>query len=186
MDQVVSLVASNSALAALLALIAWVVTGIWRNPQLAHALWLLVLVKLVTPALATVPLPNPWNSLSIRRRDSTELQSGAIDQERRAGVASWEPAADGRSLNTDSAVIHGDDGIAERTDLGNKIPSRGPSTSETDSTKPAPLNAAFSASESVTSAVPIRINTGDPDGDKTLGAGVGQKDRSRETANWRE
>ncbi|HUG89343.1 MAG TPA: hypothetical protein VML55_00820, partial [Planctomycetaceae bacterium] len=53
------IVASNVVLSALLALLAVVVTRIWRNPHLAHGLWLLVLLKLVTPPFLHVTLPEP-------------------------------------------------------------------------------------------------------------------------------
>lgn len=48
---------SNIAIVAILAITAYVVTRIWRNPQLAHALWVLLLLKLVTPPFVNVPLP---------------------------------------------------------------------------------------------------------------------------------
>ena len=49
-------VLSNVALASLLALAAWVVQHWLRRPALARLLWLLVLVKLVTPPLVSVPV----------------------------------------------------------------------------------------------------------------------------------
>ncbi|MCH7726270.1 MAG: M56 family metallopeptidase [Planctomycetes bacterium] len=57
MNSIHSLLISNVVLAALLAVLAIVLTRVWRNPQFAHALWLLVLVKLVTPPLIHVPMP---------------------------------------------------------------------------------------------------------------------------------
>ncbi|MDH3283683.1 MAG: M56 family metallopeptidase [Acidobacteriota bacterium] len=48
--------ASNVLLALALAALAWGVQANGRRPALAHLLWLLVLVKLVTPPLFTVPL----------------------------------------------------------------------------------------------------------------------------------
>ncbi len=48
----------NAVLATLLALVAAVVGRIVRRPALGRALWLLVLLKLVTPPF--VPLPVPW------------------------------------------------------------------------------------------------------------------------------
>ncbi len=40
---------SNVAIVAVLAVAVYALTRFWRNPQLAHALWVLVLLKLVTP-----------------------------------------------------------------------------------------------------------------------------------------
>jgi bla regulator protein blaR1 len=50
---------TNALAAAALALIAAVAGKLCRRPALRHALWLLVLVKLVTPPLVLVPVPLP-------------------------------------------------------------------------------------------------------------------------------
>jgi beta-lactamase regulating signal transducer with metallopeptidase domain len=52
----VSWVASNVALALAVALAAWIVQRRLELPGVAHVLWLLALVKLVTPPLVGVPL----------------------------------------------------------------------------------------------------------------------------------
>ena len=49
---------SNAVAALLLALLVVTVACVWRRPAVLHALWILVLVKLVTPPL--VWLPEPW------------------------------------------------------------------------------------------------------------------------------
>ncbi|HEV3022627.1 MAG TPA: M56 family metallopeptidase [Pirellulales bacterium] len=51
-----SCVVSNVLLALLLALAAWVTQRWLRRPAIAHILWVLMLVKLVTPPLVSVPL----------------------------------------------------------------------------------------------------------------------------------
>ena len=51
-----SWIISNIALALLLALAAWFVQRRLRRPAIARVLWVLVLVKLVTPPLVSVPL----------------------------------------------------------------------------------------------------------------------------------
>jgi beta-lactamase regulating signal transducer with metallopeptidase domain len=48
---------SNAVIAAALTVVAFAVTRVTKNPHLAHALWLVVLLKLVTPPLVDVPLP---------------------------------------------------------------------------------------------------------------------------------
>jgi len=48
---------SNLAMAAALAVVAVLVGRMFRRPALTHGLWLLVLVKLITPPLFFVPLP---------------------------------------------------------------------------------------------------------------------------------
>jgi beta-lactamase regulating signal transducer with metallopeptidase domain len=47
---------SNIILAAALALVAWFVQHFLRSPGVARVLWLLVIIKLVTPPLVSVPL----------------------------------------------------------------------------------------------------------------------------------
>jgi WD40 repeat protein/beta-lactamase regulating signal transducer with metallopeptidase domain len=49
---------ANLAVAALLAVLATLAGRCWRRPALCHSLWLLVLLKLLTPPL--VPLPVGW------------------------------------------------------------------------------------------------------------------------------
>jgi beta-lactamase regulating signal transducer with metallopeptidase domain len=56
---------SNVLVAFLLAVIAAVVGRWGRRPALAHGLWLLVLVKLVTPPLVAVPIP--WLERPVQR-----------------------------------------------------------------------------------------------------------------------
>src|SRR4051812_28052266 len=46
---------ANAVLASVLALVVWFVTRIVRQPALAQLLWVLVLVKLVTPPLISIP-----------------------------------------------------------------------------------------------------------------------------------
>ena len=55
-DLVIRIGASNLVLSASLALIAWSVQRSGKRPLVAHVLWLLVLVKLFTPALVHVPV----------------------------------------------------------------------------------------------------------------------------------
>jgi beta-lactamase regulating signal transducer with metallopeptidase domain len=57
MTMLLSALLSNVAITTVFAVAVYALTRIWRNPQLAHALWVLVLLKLVTPPLVNVPLP---------------------------------------------------------------------------------------------------------------------------------
>jgi WD40 repeat protein/beta-lactamase regulating signal transducer with metallopeptidase domain len=54
---------ANALLATLLAVVALLVGRYTRRPALIHALWLLVLIKLLTPPLIRLPLP-VWSSSS--------------------------------------------------------------------------------------------------------------------------
>jgi beta-lactamase regulating signal transducer with metallopeptidase domain len=58
-DDLLNLGLSNAVAAALLALVAVAVGAVCRRPALVHGLWLLVLLKLVTPPLVRVPVAWP-------------------------------------------------------------------------------------------------------------------------------
>jgi beta-lactamase regulating signal transducer with metallopeptidase domain len=75
---------SNAAMAGVLAVLAAVLCRLYRRPAFAHGLWLVVLLKLVTPPL--VPVPLPWF-------DAPETaEPSAADP-----VAVFLPAEDGRT-----------------------------------------------------------------------------------------
>lgn len=62
---VVDAMLSNAAIAALLALIALAIGYVSRSPTVRHAAWVIVLLKLVTPPLFSVPLtvlPASWGT----------------------------------------------------------------------------------------------------------------------------
>ena len=50
---------SNAVVALFMALVVVTVACLWRRPAVLHALWLLVLVKLVTPPMVWVRVPWP-------------------------------------------------------------------------------------------------------------------------------
>lgn len=56
MERLLSIGLSNALAAAALAVLAALACRAWRRPALAHALWLLVLLKLLTPPVWTVPV----------------------------------------------------------------------------------------------------------------------------------
>src|SRR5581483_10026932 len=49
---------SNAVMATVLALLVASLALVCRRPAVLHGLWLLVLLKLITPPLVSVPLPN--------------------------------------------------------------------------------------------------------------------------------
>jgi bla regulator protein BlaR1 len=62
MDSLLQVGLSNAAVATVLALVASIVSLVWRRrPALVHGLWLLVLLKLLTPPLARIPIPG-WTT----------------------------------------------------------------------------------------------------------------------------
>lgn len=74
MDDVLNIGLSNAVVAVLLAVIAIVVGMICRRPALVHGLWLLVLLKLVTPPLVRVPIA--WSGAP----ESVPAEAAAIDE----------------------------------------------------------------------------------------------------------
>jgi beta-lactamase regulating signal transducer with metallopeptidase domain len=81
-------IVSNVVLASGLALIAFGLTRVWRNPHVAHALWLLVLIKLVTPPFWHLSVPGFRKSpTAMAIRDMTGTEADAVrsaDTERTA------------------------------------------------------------------------------------------------------
>ena len=63
METALRLVVTNAAAAAVLAAVALVASRLVRRPAVAHALWLVALVKLVTPPLVPLPLLPSWDRL---------------------------------------------------------------------------------------------------------------------------
>ena len=71
MTALVEIVLWNAAGCAALALVAAAVSRLCRRPALAHTLWLLVLLKLVTPPL--IPLSLPWPARDGNNRPAAEM-----------------------------------------------------------------------------------------------------------------
>ena len=111
MESFLNGVASNVVLAGALALVVFSLTRVWRSPQLAHALWLLVLIKLLAPHVFNVPIYDEWSSP--RRAVGAGLSVGP-DNERGVNVA------EGASVSTSlSQKQHpaGSEPTRVRTDL---------------------------------------------------------------------
>jgi beta-lactamase regulating signal transducer with metallopeptidase domain/Leucine-rich repeat (LRR) protein len=88
------LVASHNTVVALgLAVVVWGVTRVWRNPAVAHLLWLVVLLKLVAPPLMHVD----WASvLPSRGTDSHVVVKTDVLHDDRGGIE-----IDSRPLHAD-------------------------------------------------------------------------------------
>ncbi|MFQ3650526.1 MAG: M56 family metallopeptidase, partial [Gemmataceae bacterium] len=76
MASLFSIILSNLLIAGLLAVPAWLVGRSGRWPAVAHVLWLLVLLKLVTPPLLLLPLP--WPPLSETPLSATALSTTTL------------------------------------------------------------------------------------------------------------
>jgi beta-lactamase regulating signal transducer with metallopeptidase domain len=73
----------NAALATLLAVGVWIVTRIWRQPVLVHALWVVVLVKLVTPPMIGIP----WQIISEANNAPAQDKSDATVASSQVAIA---------------------------------------------------------------------------------------------------
>ncbi len=80
MNAIIPLLASNTLLAAMLGLLAWLVWRILHNPAAAHALCVAALIKLITPALLTVSITSPSLSISAREPASARIQTRAVSE----------------------------------------------------------------------------------------------------------
>lgn len=71
---------TNAAMVVLLAALALVVGRRVRRPALTHALWLLVLIRFVTPPLVAVPVPSEWLPESLTGFARTYLVGADSDE----------------------------------------------------------------------------------------------------------
>lgn len=65
---------TNALLVVILGLFVLAITRLWRNPYAARFLWLLVLIKFVTPPMIEIPLPNL--GFTYVRSDVTDFSRG--------------------------------------------------------------------------------------------------------------
>src|SRR5580765_6840346 len=86
MNEFIALTLHNSAVALVLSLFVLGITKIWRNPPLAHVLWVLVLIKLVVPPVWRVD----WSAL-LDQAPNVASQSDVDD--RPSGTSSFSAVA---------------------------------------------------------------------------------------------
>jgi bla regulator protein blaR1 len=78
---------SNAAIATLLAVAVAGVARMWRSPHLAHALWLLVMIKFITPPLLGVPFalvpepPSSRNAAALTGGQQSQVPSRSSDEQ---------------------------------------------------------------------------------------------------------
>lgn len=70
MDAIIQGVVSNVAFATVLAVAAWLVGRFAKRPHLSYLLWLLVLVKLVTPPVVSIPCIEPIQAAEVALGES--------------------------------------------------------------------------------------------------------------------
>ena len=106
-ETLLPIAASNTVVALVLALAAVLVTRLRMSPTLAHCLWVLVLVKLVTPPLFTVDVPLPRLKQAVpdavtTRPDKTSprgTDDGVIGDLIRSLLSAGGAAVDGNAAN---------------------------------------------------------------------------------------
>lgn len=74
MNYLLEVALSNAIFVTGMAVVFYLVTRLVRNPALCHGLWVLVLVKFITPPVAFVPLPASWGLV----RQAPGVESAAL------------------------------------------------------------------------------------------------------------
>src|SRR6516162_8872889 len=74
MNEFCVLAAHNTLAALILAVVVLGTTAIWRNPPLAHVLWLLVLIKLIVPPVWRIDSSAllPYQTLNAEGRSNVD------------------------------------------------------------------------------------------------------------------
>lgn len=122
MDDLFVLVLHNCLVALVLAAVVCALTSIWRNPPVAHVLWLLVLLKLVAPPVVRVDWPTRLSDgvTAVRRwtiADTVRAESLIRPNPPREDRHSVEAGAAERALRPDSSTTGLDAGVAARLPL---------------------------------------------------------------------
>lgn len=105
------IVASNSLMVAALALGVALLGRVWKNPAAMHLLWLLVLLKLVTPPILTVPIgwlarPTVVASVEPRKTEFIPFQAAATPPQHVVEkVATVEPSAGQPAARSETAPL---------------------------------------------------------------------------------
>src|SRR6516164_9520251 len=77
MDTFLDMGLSNALVAGMLVLVIGIFGRVWRRPTLLHSLWLVVLLKLITPPLW--PVPVTWPALWLST--NTEINKAVVPVE---------------------------------------------------------------------------------------------------------
>jgi beta-lactamase regulating signal transducer with metallopeptidase domain len=99
MEPLLAIMLSNALVGGVAAGLAWVAGRLLRRPAVAHALWLVVLLKLITPPIWTVPLFH----LPRAQRPVTAMVS-ASEKHAFAALEKFSPDAPDSSLNSMAAI----------------------------------------------------------------------------------
>jgi beta-lactamase regulating signal transducer with metallopeptidase domain len=128
LPQVVEACFSNAIVAAALALVAVAVSRIYRRPPLTHIVWLLVLLKLITPPIVRIPIawPSPTQSeLAPPAPDGDVLIVDVVEtQEPDSEFAAGEliPFTHRAGQIPESSLVSSDVQAADTTAAGFRVP----------------------------------------------------------------
>lgn len=120
MATLLHIVLGNAVMAACLALLAALPAArLCRRPALTHALWVLVLLKLLIPPLWSVPLPGLWSPSVSARNASIEPTMNPPGSAVSTGVAAEGAIAPPSPVQSDrsAAALDLPDGVREALDL---------------------------------------------------------------------
>src|SRR5258708_7735080 len=98
---------SNAALASVAAPLAWAAGRLARKPALTHALWVIVLLKLITPPLWSVPVQWPAEQNKSGAASAPTLQPNNLARPR-ASDSVGSALADASSAHQRSASAKAD------------------------------------------------------------------------------
>ncbi len=127
MDNFLNAIVSNTALAGTVAIAAFGVQRIGRSPQLAHALWLLVLVKLVTPPILHFALPDRFALLASRAAapklsGDVDILGPLADAERVLAITTSPPERARHNSEPIRAAVHSTAGPVEMATMSTSPP----------------------------------------------------------------
>jgi beta-lactamase regulating signal transducer with metallopeptidase domain len=150
LDRVLGIALANAAAAIALALVAALVGRFTRRPAAAHALWVLVLLKLVTPPVWTVPV---------------KVAVAPADPPRASNLVAAEPVRGDRPIDSPTTEVETPPAVSSGIGVADHVT---PAPSRDDETMPAPhawahrqpraaaANSAANSAAAPTPAPPIR------------------------------
>ncbi|HEV3120169.1 MAG TPA: hypothetical protein VGY58_24120, partial [Gemmataceae bacterium] len=101
MDALLQVGLSNALVATILALLAAVIGRVCRRPALVHCLWLLVLIKLLTPSFLPYRIPwpqgakaNTANATALQARNTLAPSARALEESNQQADKSGEDATE--------------------------------------------------------------------------------------------
>lgn len=115
MDSLLEIALNNALVATVLAVVVFSISRFVRYPALCHAFWVLVLVKLVTPPIVSVPLPAGWGRAQEPK-----------DSEVAPGDKAIESTPVEAFVDEPDAFFHSEDsrGVGIQTDTPNRVAAK--------------------------------------------------------------